>query len=375
MPGYLLLLQSGSASGASQTVRLIARPFDADRLQFTGEGVSIADQVEYRSLWARGGFSVSNTGTLVTARDTQNTEIAWFNRRGQRLETVRGSVPPISRRWPELSPDDTFLATTDVDPVVQTTDIHLFDLVRGTDSRLTSDPALDSKPRWSPDGRHIVFDSARDNLPPNLFRTSAKGIGREERLTTSTLIQHANDWSRDGRLILFSMLDPKTQWDVWLLPMNTDSESGAGPPEPLLDGPGNECNAQLSPDGHWVAYQSDDSGVWEVYLAKLGAPAIAERRQLSRGGAVWPVWRRDGRELFYIAADGTLNAVPMRLGRELDASAPRALFKTNVAELWNVIRNYAVARDGQGFLINTRSAEASSPPVTVTLNWPATVQR
>jgi eukaryotic-like serine/threonine-protein kinase len=374
-PGYLLLLQSGS-TGASQTVSLIARPFDTDRLQFTGEGFSIADQVEYRTLWARGGFSVSNNGTLVTARDTLSTEMAWFDRRGQRLETVRGIVTPSSsRRWPELSPDDAMLATSDSDPVVQTTDIHLFDLTRGMDSRLTSNPALDSQSRWSPNGKHIVFNSARDGLPPNLFRTPAAGTGREERLLTSRQVQHATDWSGDGRFIVFATLNPKTQWDLWLLPMNAESAAATASATPLMQSAFNEYNGQRSPDGRWIAYQSDESGDWEIYLRKIDAHSLGVSRQISSGGAVWPVWRRDGQELFYIAADGTLTTVAMKTGRELEASAPQRLFKTNVAELWSPSRNYTVARDGQRFLINTRVDEESSPPVTVTLNWPASVRR
>ena len=349
VPGYLLLLQSGSAEGASRTARLMARPFDAGRLQFTGEGVAIAEQVEYRTLWARGGFSASNNGIVVTARDTLGAELVWFDRRGQRLDSLRGLAPSAARRWPELSPDDTMLATTDVDPVVETTDIHVFDLARGTGARLTSDPALDSKPRWSPAGKYIVFDSARNNLPPNLFRISATGIGREERMLTSPLIQHVNDWSRDGRFVLFAMLDPKTQWDIWLLPVKGDASATTPAPSALVQSPFNEYNAQVSPDGEWMAYQSDESGDWEIYLRKIDPPDGGTSKQISSGGAVWPVWRRDGRELFYISGDGSLMTVAIKLGRTLEASAPHVLFKTNVAELWNPIRNYAAARDGRRF--------------------------
>ena len=375
VPGYLLMLQSGSPGGASRTVRLTARPFDADRLEFTGDGASIADSIEYRTLWARGGFSVSNNGTLVIAKETLRTEIAWFDRQGRRLEALGGIVPSVSRRWPELSPDDTIVATTETDPVVQTSDIHLIDLVGGMDARLTSNPALDSKPRWSPDGRYIAFDSARDDLPPNLFTAPATEIGREERLLKSPLVQHVSDWSRDGRFILFAMLDPKTQWNVWTLPMSVGSATAVSRPLPLLQGSFNEYNAQLSSDGHWIAYQSDESGVWEIYLRRFDAPSDAASRRISSGGAVWPAWRRDGRELFYIAADGRLMTVATKLGPELEPSAPRVLFKTNVADLWNPIRNYTVAHDGQRFLINTRVEEASFPPTTVILNWPAALRR
>jgi Tol biopolymer transport system component len=370
VPGYLLLLQSGSAAGASQTGALMAQPFDASRLQLTGDSFPVAGQVAYRTLWARAGFSVSNNGTLITERDTENSEVVWFDRQGQRLQTVERIATAISHRWPELSPDDTIVAIDKLDPVVQTSDIHLLDLVRGTESSLTTDPALDANARWSPDGMQVVFDSARDELPPNLFRKPTTGGGREERLLKSSLVQHATDWSRDGRFVVFSMLDRKTQWDLWMLPMNSPPARGEPAPAPLLQTPFNEYNGRLSPDGRWIAYQSDESGVWEIYLREVATATDSARRQVSTDGGVWPVWRRDGNELFYIAADGTLMTIPVKLGRELEASAPRALFKTKVAELWNPIRNYSVARDGQRFLINTRIDEASSPPITVVLNWP-----
>jgi serine/threonine protein kinase len=374
VPGYLLLLQSGSASGASQTATLIARPFDEDRLQLTGEGFSIADRVAYRTLWARGGFSVSNNGTLIVERDTESSEVVWFDRRGQRLQTVAGGATTYLQR-PALAPDDTIVAMDEVDSVVQTPDIHLYDLVRGVESRLTSDPAMDAGARWSPDGTQVVFASSRDDLPPNLFRAAVNGRGREERLLTSRLVQHPTDWSRDGRSIVFAMLDPRTQWDLWLLPMNRDVATGERTPAPLLRTPFNEYNGQLSRDGTWMAYESDESGEWEIYLRKVAAPADGVRRQISTDGGVWPVWRGDGQELFYIKADGTLMTVAVKRGRELEAGAPRALFNTHVADLWQRLRNYDVARDGQRFLINTRVEEGTSSPITVVVNWPAAAGR
>ena len=177
------------------------------------------------------------------------------------------------------------VATTNADPLVQTTDIHVLDVTRGKGARLTSDPALDSKPRWSPNGTHIVFDSSRDRLPPNLFRMSAIGIGREERLLKSPLVQHVNDWSLDGRFVVFAMLDPTTQWDLWLLPMKMDSPAMSGTPARLLQSPFNEYNGQLSPDGKWLAYQSDESGDWDVYLREVGAtrPTGRYRRAVGFG--------------------------------------------------------------------------------------------
>ena len=174
---------------------------------------------------------------------------------------------------------------------------------------------------------------------------------------------------------MFATLDPKTQWDLWLLPMDPGSAAVAGAPRLLLQGRFNEYNGQLSPDGRWLAYQSDESGDWEIHLRELNTPTGSTGRQVSAAGGVWPVWRRDGRELFYLATDGTLMTVAIKPGRHIEAGAARALFRTNAAELWNPIRNYTVARDGQRFLINRRADAASSPPITVTLNWPAAVPR
>jgi len=221
----------------------------------------------------------------------------------------------------------------------------------------------------------VVFSSARDDLPPNLFTKAVTGGRGEERLLTSSMVQHPTDWSRDGRFVVFAMLDPKTQWDLWRIPMTPDSATGERTPAPLLRTPFNEHNGRLSPDGRWITYESDESGEWEIYLREIAASADGVRRQLSTDGGVWPVWRRDGGELFYIAADGTLMAVTVKPGSNLEVSEPRALFKTRNDELWQRLRTYDVVRDGQRFLIHTRLDEDGSPPITVVINWPAALRR
>ena len=370
VPRHLLLLQTGGAGGASLTTTLIAQPFDAGRLQLTGNAFPVADQILYRTLWARGGFSASNNGRLIVQSDTWSTELAWFDRRGQKIETVGRAV--THPRRPVLSPDNAMVATEGLDSG-QSTDIKLFDLAGRSESRLTSDPALDAIPRWSPDGTQIVFASARDNLPPNLFRKAATGIGREERLLKSNLIQNPTDWSRDGSIV-FAMLDPKTQWDLWRLPMNPGVTNEERTPVPLLRTPFNEYNGQVSPDGRWITYDSDESGEWEIYVEELAALGRGVRKRISTNGGVQPVWRSDGRTLFYLAADTTLMEVAMKLGSSLESAPPQPLFRTRIPEVDLRIRTYSVSRDGKRFLFSRRRDEANSAPITVILNWPAALR-
>ena len=211
-------------------------------------------------------------------------------------------------------------------------------------------------------------------MPPNLFIKAVSGRGREERLLKSRLIQHPTDWSRDGRAIVFAMLDPDTEWDLWLVPMTPDAATGSRTEVPLLRAGFNQHNGQISPDGRWLAYESDEAGEFEIYLREF---PLADRapRQISTDGGVWPVWRHDGKELFFIARDGGLMAVPVSVGPDLNAGAPTRLFKTHIAEAWWRIRNYSVARDGKRFLINTVAEQANAPTTSVVLNWPAALRR
>lgn len=264
-----------------------------------------------------------------------------------------------------------------VDPQVQAPDIWLIDTTRGITSRFTVDPALDVRPVWSPDGNRIVFGSPREGHPPNMYEKASSGATREEPLFRSNLIDHPTDWSRDGRFIVYARLDPKTQWDLWVVPVVPEQKGGERKPLPYLRTEFNEHNGQLSPDGRWMAYSSDESGRSEVYVR--GFPELGARWQISTDGGVQPRWRGDGKELFYLSADGTLMAVAVPLETTFKASAPRALFKTRIAEFEyesEIARtNYVPAGDGQRFLINTIIEEAAPSPVTVVLNWAAALRR
>ena len=217
-PGYLLVL-IGSSKGA-RAGTLIAQPFDPDRLEITGEPSVVAERIEYPDGLGRGAFSVSDNGTLVYNNfKTPSNQLTWFDRSGKPQGNVGGSV---SYAVPSLSPDEKTVAAMRVDPETRSPDLWLIDLARGVSSRLTDDPAGDSRPTWSPDGDRIVFASPR-GLPPNLYLKAVRG-GVEERLFTSTHNTQPTDWSRGSPFLAYVSLHPQTQWDLYLLPM-----AGAAP--------------------------------------------------------------------------------------------------------------------------------------------------
>ena len=179
--------------------------------------------------------------------------------------------------------------------------------------------------------------------------------------------------SRDESIV-FAMLDPKTQWDLWRLPMNPAVAAASRTPVPLLQTPFNEYNGQVSPDGRWIAYESDESGEYEIYVREFAAPSGASRTQISPNGGVQPIWRSDGRALFYLAFDTTLMEVPIKLGVSVESATPQPLFRTRIPEVDLRIRTYSVSRDGQRFLFGRRPDEANAAPITVVLNWPRAVK-
>ena len=173
-------------------------------------------------------------------------------------------------------------------------------------ARLTSDAALDNNPVWSPDGARIVFSSNRKGVL-DLYQASADGAGSEDQLLATAQAKSASDWSRDGRFLLYTSADPRTRGDIWALPMKGDHT-----PFPVAQTNFNEEHGQFSPDGAWVAYQSDESGRDEIYLQPFPGPG--GKLLISIAGGVQVRWREDGRELFYLALDGRLMAVPLQLG-------------------------------------------------------------
>jgi serine/threonine protein kinase/Tol biopolymer transport system component len=369
-PGYLLVLRGSTRGGPAGT--LLAYPFDPARVQITGEPMPVAERIRYESGLARGAFTVSGNGTLVYGdSDRSTTQLTWFDRSGEALANVGGAA---AFGQPSLSPDEKTVAVERVDPVTQDQDLWLIDTPRNTPSRFTSQPNnITFMPIWSPDGARIVFASAR-GTPPNLYYKASTGLGRDELLFKSTSNNQPTDWSRDGRFIVYAGMDPKTQWDLWLMPMSgADVERK---PVPFLQTEFNEHLGRVSPDGRWIAYVSDESGTNEVYVQTF--PVSGAKRRISTSGGNEPKWRSDGRELFYLAADGRLRAVGVREGPRLEIGSPTPLFKTRMGPTRNFGYdvNYTVTGDGQRFLISTLTeGSQSSPTTTVILNWHAALSR
>jgi Tol biopolymer transport system component len=235
----------------------------------------------------------------------------------------------------------------------------MLDLARGTATRFTDDPSWDNFPVWSPDGRRIVFSSDRAGHP-DLYVRASDGTTKEERLRESTLGELPADWSPDGTSIVYQEGARGALWQLAL--------SGDRKPVPLLQNNFNNGNARFSPDGRWLAYQSDESGRMEIYTQPLTTPG--ERVRISINGGIQPHWRRDGKELFYLDADHRITAIELRRDDvNLEPGSPSMLFSIDPSADW-----YDVASDGQRFLVPLPVAGPASS-MTVVLNWPAALKK
>jgi Tol biopolymer transport system component len=363
---YLLFLRDGA---------LMAKPMNGRSFELAGDAFPVAERVG--SYLSGGYFSASDNGVLVYrsgAATSGNTRLMWFDREGKSLGPVgaAGIYTDVA-----LSPDGNRAAVSDRDPQNGNLDISLVDLVRGVRQRFTFDPALEASPVWSPDGKRLAFASNRDGLF-NIYQKDSGGSGAEQVLLKSDKPKHPVDWSPDGRYLLFAADDPKTRFDLWVLPLDPP-----GKPIPFLQTAFNETQGQFSPgpgETRWVAYTSDESGRSEIYVQRFSAApsGAGDKFQVSTAGGLQPRWRGDGKELFYLDPDGKLMAVEVKTSPKFDFSIPKALFAPRIfgISITAGVR-YAVAADGKRFLIDTvAEAEGSEKaPVTVVLNWTAGLKK
>jgi Tol biopolymer transport system component len=245
------------------------------------------------------------------------------------------------------------------------TDVWVMDLSRGADTRITFDPTTDNLPIWSPDGLRILWSARRGGRGFNLYTKAASGGGDEERLIEmGTVTGWASDWSRDGRFVLYQRPGDKTGQDLWMAPQPGAKPAGDGKPVPYLNSQFNEANGVFSPDGRWVAYESDESGRFEVYVQAF--PLTREKERISTGGGSSPAWSAKG-ELFYLAADRRLMAVPYRgTADTFEPGAATPLFALPGAA---TRRAFAVSADGRRFLATKPLEGEANEPITVVLNW------
>jgi Tol biopolymer transport system component len=259
-----------------------------------------------------------------------------------------------------LSPDGTRLAVNKNNRGADKVNIWLLDLSRGgASTRFTFSSLVDTNPVWSPDGSSIIFSSNRDG-PFNLYQKPANGVKDEEVLLKSSEDKDATSWSRDGRFLLYTVVHPKTKSDVWVLPLEGDRK-----PVPFLITEFNERQARFSPDGHRVAYTSDESGQDEVYVRSFSmnsagtAVETGGKWPISNGFGADPRWRGDGRELYYRSRGGRLLAVEIATNPAFWAGNPQSLGVLTFA-------GWDSAADGRSFV---GLATKSGPPFTVVLNW------
>jgi serine/threonine protein kinase/Tol biopolymer transport system component len=373
-PAYLLAIRGSTKS--AENAALFAQRLDLSTFETIGDPTLVAEPATYSSAMARAAFTASTTGTLVFSEIEDPVQgLIWFDRGGNRLGQVGGSASNFD---PTLSPDDTSVVFARPDPDSGSPDLWLIDLARGTSPRLTYDERQDFSPAWSPNGSRIVFAAQPRGAPPNLFQKTVRDGGAEELLVKAIFNSQPTDWSRDGGFVIYARRDPRTQYDLWVLSISP----GAERQETLyFASPGNEHQAQFSPDGTRVAYTSDESGTNEVYVDTFPKPAT--REQISTGGGIQPRWRADGRELFYLSLDGRMMSVSVDSGPGFRPGIPAPLFPTRIFDPYSAehsiyqrgVWNYDVARDGQRFLIATPDSGRPVPTTAVLLNWFARLPR
>jgi dipeptidyl aminopeptidase/acylaminoacyl peptidase len=286
--------------------------------------------------------------------------LVWRDRKGNEVGSV--GKPDVYANV-TLAPDGSAVAFDKTDLENQNADVWTYDFKRDSLKRLTFDKAIDADPVWSPDGKRIMFASSRTGvfLP---YIKNADG-SEDEKLVTLDPADQADEyptsWAPDARHFLYERDAESTRlWVAEMPEMKTN---------PLLPGPETRKNAQFSPDGKWMAYTSNENGKWEVYVTSF--PDLRGKWQISNNGGNQPRWRGDGKEIFYLAADGKMMASPVTTGEHFDPGTPLPLFQAKVREqvAGSELVMYDVSRDGQRFLINTQMERTEAQPMMVVLNW------
>ena len=347
-PGYLLFARDGS---------LVAQSFDARALRVTGDPIPISDEVWTFRATGNAGFTVSDRADVAYLAGQRVSPLKWRDRTGREIGVA---AAPAAFGRPRLSPDGSRIAVQVADSRRGTRDIWIYDSERGLAQRLTEDPLDAVSPVWSPEGDRIVFGSGRES-PIDIYVRPTNVGGREELVLKEKGVQLVQDWSPDGRTILYEDYSPgrSPQRQLWLLPL-----AARGDRAPLLPTSYTTSQGRYSPDGKWLAFVSDETGRLEVYLVPAtGKGAV---RRVSASGGSMPRWRRDAKELFYLASNGDLTSVATQLSDSGRVGAPAVLFASQPPP-----KDFEVSPDGRFlFLEGGQGDTPRTVDLTVIVNWP-----
>ncbi len=339
---------------------LMAAPFDVRRQTLTGEAVPVVENVQGSSFGAA-QYSISATGSLVYVSggsQSDQSRMVWVSRDGKEQPLA---APPRGYSRPRISPDGRKVA------VEQDGQIWVYELARDTMTRFTFEGSNNFVPVWTPDGSRIAFQSNKDG-PPSVFWQEADGSGGMEKLTGSEYLRFPRSWSADGRLLSFGEVNPTTGYDIWVLDMKDPStSSGQGRKAvPFLRTPFYEAGV-ISPDGHWMAYTSNESGRYEIYVQPYPGPG--GKWQISTDGGMDVRWSANGRELTYRNGDKMM-AVDVTTQPAFSAGKPKMLFEGPYVPPLQIASFYDVSADGQRFLMIKPVEQAqSATQIMVVQNW------
>jgi len=350
-PDYLVFARDGT---------LVVQRFDFGDRRLVGDVVSLAAPVQYSRSTGRTNFSVSRTGALVYQSHGDIAQLVWFDRSGREVGRIDPQGDYVRAR---ISPEGHRVLFHRVDSRLGLADLWMTDLARGVETRLTTDPH-GGVGVWLPHGRGVIFTAERDG-PPHLFYKDLE-TGREIELLPSTRrLQIPTDISPDGRIVAFEQISERGDADLWAVPVD-----GSRPPAPLIASAFNERGLHFSPDGQFAAFTSDESGRAEIYVAP--STLLTAKRRVSNGGASIGRWSPDGRELFYLAADGHVMSVSIRTAAALEIGVPVPLFAIRGRWLW---RDFDLSPDGKRFLAVVPQMMANEQALTAVVNWTAQVRR
>lgn len=348
----------------SQGGALIARRFDLSRYQFSGDSAIVAKPPGTGDV---ADLSAARNGMLafVAGASAAGERIEWFSRDGKPQATFAAAGMNFT---PRISPDGSQIALTVAPPDSPARDIWVFDQSLRTERRLTFDQLHNWTPVWSPDGSRIAYSSVLSGKY-HIYARAADGSGARQALLEDDASEHVDSWSSDGKYIAYRRFDPsgRSEADLWVLPLFGDRK-----PFPIVESHSNKQNPTFSPDGRWLAYDSDESGRWEVYI--VGFPQGEGKWQVSTGGGQQPRWRRDGRELFFLATGNKLMAAEVReKAVSPEIGAPQSLFQ--ITPDANPYRSYDVTGDGKKFVVVTHPPEQYAKAITIISNWTALLEK